>query len=143
MVNSELIEDRLSQIRTSSVRLKKMQELTREKFLANPDYYAISEHHLRRALESMFDIGRHVIAKKGLGKPENYSQIIELLGQHRIINTEFSKGIKKMAGYRNRLVHEYANISAEEIYNIIATRLEDFEQFGKYIVEFLEKEERE
>ena len=143
MVNSELIEDRLSQIRTSSVRLKKMQELTREKFLANPDYYAISEHHLRRALESMFDIGRHVIAKKGLGKPENYSQIIELLGQHRIINTEFSKGIKKMAGYRNRLVQEYVHISAEEIYNIIATRLEDFEQFCKYTVEFLEKEERE
>ena len=31
----------------------------------------------------------------------------------------------------------------EEIYNIITTRLDDFEQFGKYIVEFLEKEEHE
>ncbi len=90
MVSFEFIEDRLAQIRASSVRLKKMQELTREQFLANPDYYAIAEHHLRRSLESMFDIGRHIIAKKGFGNPEQYSHILELLGQHNIIS------IKKM-----------------------------------------------
>jgi len=140
MVNVEFIEDRLAKIRASSARLKKMQALTREQFLADPDYYAIAEHHLRRSLESMFDIGRHVIAKKGLGKPENYSHIIELLGQHSIISPEFGENIKGMAGYRNRLVHEYAHITVEEIFNIIATRLEDFERFGKYIVEFLENE---
>jgi len=141
MVSFEFIEDRLAQIRTSSARLKKMQILTREQFLSNPDYYAIAEHHLRRSLESMFDIGRHIIAKKGLGKPEKYSHITELLGQHSIINPEFSNHIKGMAGYRNRLVHEYAHISSEELYDIINNRLEDFEQFSKYIVEFLENEQ--
>jgi len=110
MVNFEFIEDRLAQIRTSSTRLKNMQNQTKEQFLSNPDYYAIAEHHLRRSLESMFDIGRHIIAKKGLGKPEKYSHIIELLGQHSIISFEFSKQIKGMAGYRNRLVHEYARM---------------------------------
>ncbi len=89
----------------------------------------------------MFDIGRHIIAKKGLGKPEVYSHIFELLGQHGIISPEFSKQIKKMAGYRNRLVHEYFHITAEELHNLINTRLEDFEQFSKFIVEFLEKEQ--
>ena len=143
MVNFELIEDRLAQIRTSSIRLQDLQKLTKEQFLSNPDNYAIAEHHLRRSLESMFDIGRHIIAKKGLGKPEKYSHIIELLGQHDIISFELSKQIKEMAGYRNRLVYEYARITSEEIYNIINTRLEDFEQFGKYIVEFLEKEGHE
>ncbi len=141
MVRVEFIEDRLAQIRTSSARLMKMHTLTKEQFLANPDYYALAEHHLRRSLESMFDIGRHIIAKKGLGKPEIYSHIFELLGQHGIISPEFSKHIKKMAGYRNRLVHEYFHITAEELYNLINTRLEDFEQFSKFMVEFLEKEQ--
>jgi len=138
MVSCEFIEDRLTKIRTSSARLKEMQNLSKKQFLANPDHYAIAEHHLRRALESMFDIGRHIIAKKGLGKPEKYSHIIELLGQHSIISPEFREHIKGMAGYRNRLVHEYAHITAEELYDIINTRLKDFEQFSKYIVEFLE-----
>ncbi len=140
MVSFEFIEDRLTKIRTSSARLNEMQKLTKEQFLANPDHYAIVEHHLRRTLESMFDIGRHIIAKKGLGKPEKYSHIIELLGQHGIISSEFSIRIKGMAGYRNRLVHEYAHITSEELYDIIDTRLKDFEQFSKYIVEFLENE---
>ncbi len=141
MVSFEFIEDRLARIRASSARLKKLQNLTRDQFLANPDNYAIAEHHLRRSLESMFDIGRHIIAKKGLGKPEKYSHITELLGQNNIISSEFSKQIKGMAGYRNRLVHEYAHITAEDIYEIINTRLEDFEQFSKYIVEFLDNEQ--
>ncbi len=88
----------------------------------------------------MFDIGRHIIAKKGLGKPEIYSHIFELLGQHGIISSEFSKQIKGMAGYRNRLVHEYFHITAEELYNLLNTRLEDFEQFSIFMVEFLENE---
>ncbi len=140
MVRVEFIEDRLAQIRTSSARLMKMQKLTKDQFIANPDYYALAEHHLRRTLESMFDIGRHIIAKKGFGKPEIYSHIFELLGQNGIISPEFSKQIKGMAGYRNRLVHEYFHITSEELYNLINTRLEDFEQFSKFLVEFLEKE---
>ncbi len=141
MVRAEFIEDRLAQIRTSSARLMKMQNLTKDQFQANPDYYALAEHHLRRSLESMFDIGRHIIAKKGLGKPEIYSHIFELLGQHGVISPEFSKQIKKMAGYRNRLIQDCFHITAEELHNLINTRLEDFEQFSKFIVEFLEKEQ--
>ncbi|MEW5920279.1 MAG: DUF86 domain-containing protein [Bacillota bacterium] len=140
MLNHELIEDRLAQIRISANRLKKMESISLESFTFDPDHYAIAEHHLRKMLESVFDIGRHIIAKKGLGKPANYSQIIELLGQQKIITPEFSQSIKGMAGYRNRLVHEYAKITPEEVFNIIKTRLNDFAQFCTFIVQFLERE---
>ncbi len=139
MLNHELIEDRLSQIRISANRLKLMQTISLEQFLSNPDNYAIAEHHLRRSLESLFDVGRHIIAKKGLGKPENYSQIIELLDQHNILSHDFSDSIKGMAGYRNRLVHEYARITPKEIHTIIMTRLDDFSQFCNFIIQYIER----
>ncbi|WP_373995605.1 MULTISPECIES: HepT-like ribonuclease domain-containing protein [unclassified Neomoorella] len=56
------------------------------------DYYCIISgrwqsvifpEHLRRALEALLDIGRHIIAKKGLGRPEDYKSIIILLGKKR------------------------------------------------------------
>ena len=65
MVNEELLDERLSQIRTAVLRLSRMKAFSREDFLANPDNFAIAEHHLRRSLEALFDIGRHIIAKKG------------------------------------------------------------------------------
>ncbi len=142
MLNHELIEERMSQIRISTNRLKKMEALSLEKFNSNPDHYAIAEHHLRRALESLFDIGRHIIAKKGLGKPEKYSQIVELLGQQNIISPQFSQNMKGMAGYRNRLVYEYAKVTPEELHSIIKTRLDDLARFCGYIVEFLEQDKK-
>ncbi len=38
-----------------------------------------------------------------------------------------------MAGYRNRLIHFYSEISIEEIFNIIKFELTDFQEFSMYI----------
>lgn len=141
MLNYNLIEERLDQIRVSSNRLKNMESIPLEEFLLDPDYYAIAEHHLRRSIESLFDIGRHIIAKNGFGRPENYSQIIEILGQQKVISQGFAKKIKGIAGYRNRLVHEYSKITPEEIHEIIKTSLDDFSEYCVFIVKFIEKSE--
>ncbi len=142
MLSFELIEERLDQIRVSVNRLKRMKLMTLDEFLSDPDNFAVAEHHLRRSLEALFDIGRHIIAKKSLGKPENYQQIIDILGKQRVLTPLFSQKIKGMAGYRNRLVHGYAKISDEEIYNIIETKLDDFAQFTVYIVKFIEANQK-
>jgi uncharacterized protein YutE (UPF0331/DUF86 family) len=140
MLNLELIEERINQIRTSANRMAKMKILSKEAFLADPDNFAIAEHHLRRALEALFDIGRHIVAKKGFGRPENYKSVIEILGRNSIISMDFSKEILGMAGYRNRLVHGYANVTAEEMYHVIEDRLDDFARFSVEIAAFIEKE---
>lgn len=140
MLNLELLDERLNQIRVSANRLERMNGMSEEEFLADPDNFAVAEHHLRRSLEALFDIGRHIVAKKGYGKPENYKEIIEILGQHRVISPEFSQKVAGMAGYRNRLVHGYAKVSPEEIYSIITTRLEDFALFCVAITKFTEND---
>lgn len=116
MINKDLIHNRIDLINRSIARLKKMAALTREQFLADPDIYAITEHHLRRALESLFDTGRHIMAKQGLGHPVDYRSIILTLGREQIIPPQFAEKIKGMAGYRNRLVHGYAEVTPEDKY---------------------------
>lgn len=128
-------------IRASVNRLNSFRKLTQQEFLADPDNYAIAEHHLRRALESLFDVGRHILVKKGLGHPRDYRSIIELLGQNRVIPRSFAQEIIGMAGYRNRLVHGYAEVTGAELYDLIQTRLEDIETFVKHILEFLKEEQ--
>lgn len=139
MLNRELIYNRIDLIKRSLARLKKLAALSREQFLADADNFAIAEHHLRRALESLLDIGRHIMAKQGLGHPTDYRSILLTLGREKIIPPEFAGKIKGMAGYRNRLVHGYAEVTAEEMYQIIQTRLGDFEEYCCYILQYLEK----
>ena len=44
-----------------------------------------------------------------------------------------------MAGYRNRMVHFYGEITEQELYNIIQEDLEDFYMFCSYVNEILKK----
>lgn len=140
MLNRQLILERLDMLRNSVSRLNRFRELSEEAFAANPDNYAIAEHHLRRALECVLDIGRHIVVKKGLGRPRDYRSIIEILGQNQVLPPAFARSIMGMAGYRNRLVHGYAEVTGQEMYQIITSRLEDFARFAGYILEYLESQ---
>jgi len=46
-----------------------------------------------------------------------------------------------MIGLRNLLVHDYASINLNLVYEFLQTRLPDFGALTKYIAEWLEKED--
>jgi uncharacterized protein YutE (UPF0331/DUF86 family) len=137
-VNNRVVRQRLDLIWSSLSRLKAFILMSKAEFLSHPDNFAIAEHHLRRALEAVFDVGRHIIAKEGFGHPPDYRAIILTLGQHKVIEQNFAHSILGMAGYRNRLVHGYAEITPEEMHEIITNRLTDFETFIRQVLRYLE-----
>lgn len=61
MFNEQLVADRAQLIRTSLMRLESLAALSWEQFAANADNFAIAEHHLRRALQALLDLGRHAV----------------------------------------------------------------------------------
>lgn len=136
-ININLARERVDLIYASVRRLEKLAELSPDEFAADPDHFAIAEHHLRRALEAVFDVGRHIIAKEGWGHPQDYRSIIMLLGQNKVIPLEFARQISGMAGYRNRLVHGYAEVSPEEMHGLLRRRLGDLKAFCRYVLEYL------
>lgn len=96
-------------------------------------------HHLRIALESILDISRHIIAVKGFGIADLETEnIIDILGKNGVIPYEFSLKIRGMAGMRNAIVHVYWNLDYEKIFEMIKDRLSDFEDFARYIVQYIE-----
>jgi uncharacterized protein YutE (UPF0331/DUF86 family) len=44
-----------------------------------------------------------------------------------------------MVGLRNRLVHVYSEIDHHQIYEMLTTRLDDFETYASHIVTYFEK----
>lgn len=139
MLREDLIWARIGEIRESANRLMEFKSGGMEKFLATRDNYAVAEHHLRRALEAALDISRHILAKKGKRRPQEYVECFDFLGSEGIIPPEFAKKIRGMAGYRNRLVHLYWEVTSKELFELITDRLEDFEEFCKYIIGYIEK----
>ncbi len=120
--------------------LDSMEKLPTESFGAfktDDRNQAALESYLRRALEALLDIGRHVLAK-GFGESVvEYKKIAEVLGRRGVLSSRNSRILGDMAGYRNRLTHFYDEVSPEELYEILTTRIVDIESVLNEILEWL------
>ena len=97
---------------------------------------AAAESYLRRALEALLDLGRHVLAK-GVGVAAiEYRDIATKLGEHGILSKDDVDLMREMAGYRNRMVHFYNEISEDELFDICANQLNDVERILNAIVQW-------
>ena len=112
-----------------------------KEFLSDKKNPPFVESYLRRSLEALFDIGRHILAKTYGFKEIEYKEIARELGKREVISQELSDVLIKMAGHRNRMVHFYKEITPEEIHQILINNLGDFDKFNKEVISFIRKYE--
>jgi len=137
-LNIDKIEKNLLLIQEFLSGLKELSCISEADFLSDRRNPASAESYLRRSLESVFDIGRHILAKSYGFKELEYKKIALELGKKGVVDKEYASVLLKMAGYRNRMVHLYQEITPEEIYGILKSHLSDIDRFVSEIFRFLE-----
>lgn len=141
------IETKLAVIREAIAELEKIgQQYTQEQFVDDRDKFAVAEHYLRRALEAVFDIGGHIISRFPYSpgkRPKSIKEIAVELGKRGIVDSKFAEDkLVEMAGYRNRLVHFYEEITPKELYFIITEDVNDLEIFARSVVRVASEPEK-
>ena len=141
------IETKLAILREAIAELEKVSRShTQKQFIASKDQFAIAEHYLRRALEAVFDIGGHIISRFTYSpgrRPKTVKEIAVELGRRGLIDKKFAEEkLKEMAGYRNRLVHFYDEITPKELYQIITRDLGDLDHFASSVVGIVNEPEK-
>jgi uncharacterized protein YutE (UPF0331/DUF86 family) len=101
-----------------------------------------AESCLRRCLEALHDLGRHILAKGfGTGVSE-YKEIAQKLQEHSVLTAKIASTLRILGGYRNRLVHFYHEVSQEELFQICARELADIEAVADGIRKWIRANER-
>ncbi|HEY3131871.1 MAG TPA: DUF86 domain-containing protein [Acidobacteriota bacterium] len=127
-LRSKIIVARVSLIRQMLSDIGSLPLSSLEAFQADPRNVASAESYLRRALEALLDLGRHIGAR-GFGKAAaEYKQIAEVLRDAGVLDETASKILRKLAGYRNRMVHFYDEVSHRELWEICTNELKDIER---------------
>jgi len=140
MINKSVIQNRLALINDYLTQMQRLSKIPKDSFLADPDTVAAAESYLRRSVEAIFDIGRHIIAKNGGTElATEYKAIAKGLGDKEIITKQLSDTLVDMAGYRNRLVHLYHMINNEELYDILQNDLSDIKKFASEINAYISR----
>ncbi|MBC7118834.1 MAG: DUF86 domain-containing protein [Methanobacteriaceae archaeon] len=97
------------------------------------------ERYLEVSLESCLDIGEMIISKEKARKPETYREVIEILGEIGVLPGDFVDKFTPAAGFRNILVHMYAEIDIEKVHGYLQNNLDDINKFAKFIAKYLKK----
>ena len=96
-------------------------------FTADGRMVAAGDSYLRRALEALLDLARHMLAK-GFGRaPAEYGEVARQLAEVGVVNQQLAARLVLMARYRNRMVHFYDEISDQELFTILTSELGDIE----------------
>lgn len=96
-----------------------------DEFPKGSHYAGAAESYLRRGIEALLDLGRHILAKGfGKGVAEYKAIPVELL-KAGVIDRDCSALMEQMAGYRNRMVHFYNEITKEELFDICKNERND------------------
>ena len=127
-ISRRVVADRLAWVERMVAEIRTLPLTDRNAFFADRRNLWTAESCLRRALEALLDLGRHILAKGfGIGVSE-YREIAARLEEQRVLSGDEAALLRAMAGYRNRLVHFYHEVSPEELYEVCAHRLGDLEQ---------------
>jgi uncharacterized protein YutE (UPF0331/DUF86 family) len=127
MTDQDLVAKKLAFIETC------LRDLRRE---ARPDLLATDvremrfvEHTLQIAIQAALDVASHVVSDERLGEPRTNRELFDLLGRHGWLAPSLASVLRDMGGFRNVLVHGYAEVDVSIVRDILDHHLPDLEAF--------------
>ncbi len=87
--------------------------------------------NLQRACQATIDIAMYIISTENMGIPQSQKSTFSILEENNIIESQMSKKLKGMIGFRNIAVHEYQELDIDVVRMIIENNLEDMLDFAR------------
>lgn len=140
-LNINKIRNLIADVQNGVSELDKLVSQDFELYRKDSKNYGLTEHYFRRALEAMLTIGTHFLSRLP-AKTKDYTEVIVSLGKFGIVPQDFADRNRGLAGYRNRLVHLYWEVSEEELYKTVKDHLKDLDEFCEYFQKVLENPEK-
>jgi len=136
----KIILERLTFLRNEVAYLKQERDNVQsfKEYVDNIRLRRAVERSLQVATEACLDIGRRLIAEKGLRFPEDNKDVFVVLAEEKVIPYDMLLTLQNMVGFRNVLVHEYVKLDHVTVYGVLKKRLGDFDAYAEAIVSYLE-----
>jgi len=138
-MNHHVVFTRFNEMDENLKILEELKTIAFAKFAGDPKIYKLAERCFQLCIECVIDIAHYLIAQNQWEQPLNTKEAILTLGDHDVLPELFADAVAGMAGFRNILVHGYTRIDRAIVYEHLK-RLDDFRDFQKYIVDYLDKQ---
>jgi len=136
-LNMTRIREKVADIKENIQVLRGYSNQKREQFIANKESVRSAKYAFIVMIEASSNIANHLCARLINISPDSYAECFLLLGKHGLISKDLAENLGKMAGFRNILVHGYAEVDDNKVFDILQTSLADLEHYLKELSRLL------
>lgn len=127
-VRGEVVQRKLATIREAVVQLRTQGDVTTDRLAADVMLRWAVERGLQVAAEAVFDAGNHILAGEFSDPADEYAHVPQRLAAHGVITSATAARLRGLSGFRNVLVHEYAQVDLGRLVEAL-DHLDDFDAF--------------
>lgn len=119
--------------------LNELKQYGRGDFCKDLKVLSIAERNLQVCTEFLIDLSTYVLSKLDIEIPETYKEIVEKIHTVGVIDENLEGKLSDVVGLRNIIVHMYADIKAELIYESLDNMITTLKDSAKKLLEFCEE----
>lgn len=134
------IKDKLFKLQESTKIIEELLDDEGEKIIDDEKLKSALYFNLIISIETILDIGNHILAESFNKPAGSYKDIIIGLGTTGVISKEFSEQNQNMSDFRNKIIHDYDRINDKQAYEYAKKAPEIFRNFMKNFADFIEKQ---
>ena len=127
MTDQDLIAKKLAFIETCLRDLR--QQARPDRLSTDVRELRFVEHTLQIAIQAALDVASHIVSDNRLGEPRTNRELFDLLGRHGWLAPSLAGVLRDMGGFRDVLVHGYAEVDVSVVRDVLDRHLPDLEAF--------------
>ena len=127
----------LSNMADAQRRLRELGQLTEANFLADYRNTESAKYLLIVATEATIDLCNHIVARRSGQAPEDYADCFGILAELKVIAPDLADRLKRMARFRNLIVHLYWQVDNRRVFQVIQHDLYDLDTFREQVLHWL------
>jgi len=141
MVDEVLILRKLSELDDYYLQINEYASITAGEYTKDWKIQRIIERTLQMMIETCIDVAGHIISDQGLRIPKSYSDTFSVLHENNIVDDWLYSSLKKMAQFRNIVVHQYDKIDSAIVIGILRRNLNDFIAYRDSIIRYIKSQD--
>jgi uncharacterized protein YutE (UPF0331/DUF86 family) len=127
MTDEDLIAKKLAFIQTC---LRELRQLARPNDLwTDIKEQRFVEHTLQLTIQAALDVASHIVSEERLGEPATNRDLFDRLARAGWLARDLADRVSNMAGFRNILVHGYADVDLAIVQDVLANHLGDLDAY--------------
>jgi uncharacterized protein YutE (UPF0331/DUF86 family) len=133
VTDADLLEKKLAFIESCVADLRRLAVV--EKLGTDVKERRFIEHTLQLAIQACLDAASHVVSDDRLGEPSTNQELFRLLAAAGRISRELAESLRAAVGFRNVLVHGYAQVDDRITRDVVENHLDELLAFVRKLRE--------